>query len=138
VVEVRLLSGAGTRLVITQLDVRAVQLAKAAVRSGVESVLRRAGISATDLAELLVAGAFGAALDPDDLVALGVLPSNARGRIRRVGNAALKGAAAFALDWGTYELAAQVAKRAINVDLATDEHFNSVFVTATELTAYET
>jgi uncharacterized 2Fe-2S/4Fe-4S cluster protein (DUF4445 family) len=138
VVEVRLSSGAGTRLVITQLDVRAVQLAKAAVRSGVESVLRRAGISATDLAELLVAGAFGAALDPDDLVALGVLPSNARGRIRRVGNAALKGAAAFALDWGTYELAAQVAKRAINVDLATDEHFNSVFVTATELTAYET
>jgi uncharacterized 2Fe-2S/4Fe-4S cluster protein (DUF4445 family) len=137
VVGVRLSSEGDTRLVVTQLDVRAVQLAKAAVRTGVQSVLRHAGVSAGDLRELLVAGAFGAALDPEDLVALGVLPSNSAGRIRRVGNAALEGAAVFALDPTTYDLAAEVANKAVGVDLASDEGFNTSFVAATEFAPYD-
>jgi uncharacterized 2Fe-2S/4Fe-4S cluster protein (DUF4445 family) len=128
---------AGPAVVLTQLDVRALQLAKAAVRAGVETLLRRAGISAVDLDEVLVAGAFGAALDPTDLVSIGVLPSNAAGRIRRVGNAALDGAAALALDEGLALLAEQTAARATHVDLAADSAFNAGFILATEFRAYE-
>ncbi|HEY5472392.1 MAG TPA: ASKHA domain-containing protein, partial [Candidatus Limnocylindrales bacterium] len=125
------------RIVLTQLDVRALQLAKAAVRAGIEALLRHAGLSATDLGEVLVAGAFGAALEPADLVAIGVLPSNAASRIRRVGNAALEGAAAMALDSGLTKIAAQTAAQAVHVDLAADPAFNTGYIVATEFRPYE-
>ncbi|HEY5540207.1 MAG TPA: ASKHA domain-containing protein, partial [Coriobacteriia bacterium] len=59
---VRLSQEGAPSVVLTQLDVRALQLAKAAVRMGIETLLRHAGLSADSLAEVLVAGAFGAAL----------------------------------------------------------------------------
>jgi uncharacterized 2Fe-2S/4Fe-4S cluster protein (DUF4445 family) len=127
----------GPAVVLTQLDVRALQLAKAAVRAGVEALLRHAGISAVDLEGVLVAGAFGAALDPADLVSIGVLPSNTAGRIRRVGNAALDGAAAIALDEDLALLADRTAARATHVDLAADGAFSAGFILATEFRAYE-
>ena len=129
--------GAEHELRLTQLDVRALQLAKAAVRVGVESLLRHADLASDDLAEVLVAGAFGAALDPDDLAELGVLPSAPLSRTRRVGNAALDGAAAMALDPHLLELAASVAGGAQHVDLAAQEAFGGAFLAATEFAPYE-
>jgi uncharacterized 2Fe-2S/4Fe-4S cluster protein (DUF4445 family) len=122
---------------VTQLDVRTVQLAKAAISAAVRIVLERASVSADELGEVLVAGAFGSALNPDDLVSLGVLPVNSAGRIRQVGNAALAGATAIALDGTLYDLAVDVAGQAVSVDLASDEHFNALFVSATEFAEYE-
>jgi uncharacterized 2Fe-2S/4Fe-4S cluster protein (DUF4445 family) len=121
---------------LTQLDVRALQLAKAAVRTGIEMVLRHAGVSASELEGVQVAGAFGAALDPTDLIALGVLPSNIKGRVRRVGNAALEGAAAMALDSGLVGVASGFREGATHVDLAGDPEFNAAFVLATDLSPY--
>ena len=129
--------GADTELRLTQLDVRALQLAKAAVRAGIESLLRHAGLRSADLAEVLVAGAFGAALDPAGLVELGVLPNAVMGRTRRVGNAALDGASAMALDPALLELASGVASGAQHVDLATEEEFGPSFMKATEFAPYE-
>jgi uncharacterized 2Fe-2S/4Fe-4S cluster protein (DUF4445 family) len=124
-------------LVLTQLDVRAIQLAKAAVRVGIQSLLASAGIHAADLEEVLVAGAFGAALEPDDLVALGVLPSAAKPRARRIGNASLSGAAAMALDPALVLLAQEASRSAVHIDLATAEQFGSAFIEATQLEPFE-
>ncbi|MDR3686476.1 MAG: ASKHA domain-containing protein [Coriobacteriia bacterium] len=137
VLGVRLSADGAPLIMLTQLDVRALQLAKAAVRAGIETLLRHAGISAGELGELLVAGAFGAALEPTDLVAIGVLPSNTASKIRRVGNAALEGAAAMALDSGLSDIAAQTAARAVHVDLAADAEFSADFIVATELRPYD-
>lgn len=137
VLGVRLSEDDAPPVVLTQLDVRALQLAKAAVRAGIEAMLRHAQVSAGDLAEVLVAGAFGAALEPADLVEIGVLPSNAGGHIRRIGNAALEGAAAMALDAGLVQLADQTARRATHLDLATDAAFAAGFLSATEFASYE-
>jgi uncharacterized 2Fe-2S/4Fe-4S cluster protein (DUF4445 family) len=124
-------------IVLTQLDVRALQLAKGAVRVGVESLLRHAGLKASDLAEVFVAGAFGAALEPNDLFDLGVLPTAARGRTRRVGNSALEGAAAMALDPQLVALATSAAANAMHVDLAKDDAFAATFTHAMEFAPFE-
>jgi uncharacterized 2Fe-2S/4Fe-4S cluster protein (DUF4445 family) len=122
---------------LSQLDVRALQLAKAAVRVGIESLLAHACLSAGQLAEVLVAGAFGTALEPTDLVAIGVLPSASASKTRRVGNAALEGAALMALDPQLLELARSSAATAHHIDLASEEAFGSAFLAATEFAPYD-
>jgi uncharacterized 2Fe-2S/4Fe-4S cluster protein (DUF4445 family) len=136
VVEVVLSAKGSASVRLTQLDVRALQLAKAAVRAGLETVLRHAGISASALSCVFVAGAFGAALDPADLVALGVLPRNVEDRVHRVGNAALDGAAAIALDPALLSVAVRFGSSVVHVDLAGDKRFNAAFISATEFAPY--
>jgi uncharacterized 2Fe-2S/4Fe-4S cluster protein (DUF4445 family) len=125
------------RITLTQLDVRALQLAKGAVRVGVESLLKRAGLKGSDLAEVLVAGAFGAALEPEDLFELGVLPTTVRGRTRQVGNASLEGAVAMALDPHLIELARRAAANTTHVDLAMEDSFAATFLAAMEFVPFE-
>ena len=125
-------------LAISQLDIRTFQLAKAAVRVGIQAVLHRARLSPSDLSEVCIAGAFGSAISPEDLVELGVLPLGSASRTRVVGNAALEGAAAMALDPGLMVLAARTARDAIHVDLAGDSMFGVAFVKATELDEWGT
>lgn len=122
---------------LTQLDVRALQLAKAAVRVGIEIVLRRAGISAGEVGSVEIAGAFGAALDPSDLRALGVIPPSLADKVHRIGNAALEGAAAMALDPGLLCLAVEIAEKVEHVDLASDSEFTTGFMSATTLESGE-
>ena len=124
-------------ITLTQLDVRALQLAKGAVRVGVESLLKHAGLKGSELAEVLVAGAFGGALEPDDLFELGVLPTTVRGRTRHVGNASLEGAVAMALDPRLIELAERAAANATHVDLAMDDSFATTFLAAMEFVPFE-
>ncbi len=73
-------------------DIRQLQLAKAAIRVGVDVLLDRAGIAAEDLDEILLAGAFGAYLDADAVLSIGMVPPIPADRIRPVGNAAGLGA----------------------------------------------
>lgn len=129
--------GAGNGcLTITQLDVRAVQLAKAAIRVGIQSVLAAARCAASDLQEVRVAGALGFSVHPDDLVELGVLPAEAAESAVRVGNSALDGAAAIALDPGVLTSARRAALSAVSVELAGVAGFNEAFLSAMELTPY--
>jgi len=137
VVQVRLGDEVSECLVLTQLDVRALQLAKGAVRTGIEAVLRAAGVEAAALVRVCVAGAFGSALEPADLVELGVLPQGVAEKTVRVGNAALDGAAAVALDAGLEEVARAAACGARHVELATDPTFASALMAATDFAPYE-
>lgn len=130
------LGGEDDGLTLDQLDVRAFQLAKAAVRVGVEAVLAAGGVDSVQLDEVLLAGAFGSALKVDDLVDLGVLPRAVAGVSRSVGNAALDGAAAIALDAKLLGLAEEAARGVLHVDLAVDPAFNTRFLDAMGLEPY--
>ena len=121
---------------ITQLDVRAVQLAKAAIHVGIESVLRTAGCTASELTQVRVAGAFGFSVQPADLVALGVLPAESARVALRVGNTSLEGAAAIALDPGLLVRAEVAVAAAVSVELAGVAGFNEAFLSAMELAPY--
>ena len=83
----------GRRISFTQKDVRAVQLAKAAIRACFMILLSQAGAEASDIAEMHVAGGFGFNLSPDAAVRTGMLPEEVRYRIISDGNTSLKGAA---------------------------------------------
>jgi uncharacterized 2Fe-2S/4Fe-4S cluster protein (DUF4445 family) len=117
-------------LTISQRDVRTVQLAKAAVRVGVDAVMAAAGVPASELTRVHVAGAFGEALNADDLIAIGLLPAQARPVVEAVGNASLGGALAMALDTALIAESAERAAGARHVDLALDPGFNDSLLNA--------
>ncbi len=117
-------------LVITQLDVRTLQLAKAAVRVAIEGVLRETALKAVDLAEVRVAGAFGGALDAADLVALGMLPSGVADRVVSVGNAALTGAVALAIEPELVAVSRCLADTARSVELVSAPGFGDSLIAA--------
>jgi len=75
----------------TQQEIRGVQLAKAAVRAGIEILLDEAGRPTLDAVYLC--GGFGQALDPESAIEIGLFPETMRGKIIPLGNASLAGAA---------------------------------------------
>lgn len=79
-------------IVITQNDIRQVQLAKGAILSGVTSLLNYAGISPDKLDEVIVAGQFGSHLPASSLTGTGLLPQELEDKIRYVGNTSKTGA----------------------------------------------
>ncbi|MBI5285236.1 MAG: DUF4445 domain-containing protein [Chloroflexi bacterium] len=88
-------------------DVREVQLAKAAVRTGIDVLLEERGALPDQVDDVYLAGAFGSSIRPDSLLALGMLPPQLRGCIRPAGNTAGVGAK-LAL---TYEESIDEARR---------------------------
>lgn len=80
------------RLLITQGDVRQVQLAKGAILSGFTALLREAGVKMEDLDRVIIAGQFGAHLSADSITGTGILPLELQDRIEYVGNTSKTGA----------------------------------------------
>ncbi len=81
---------AGTH--IRQADIRELQKAKAAVAAGIEILLERYGARAEDVRSVFLAGGFGHCLDPSSALRIGLMPQEFAGKIKAVGNAALRGA----------------------------------------------
>ncbi|HET6350786.1 MAG TPA: ASKHA domain-containing protein [Coriobacteriia bacterium] len=128
--------GAERAVTLSQLDVRALQLAKAAVQVGIAQVLAAAGVTADELDDVYVAGAFGSGLAAADIVELGIVPASAREKVRAVGNASLYGALAAAVTPALVEDAARIAAQAVHVELATDPKFQSALISALELAEF--
>ena len=109
---------------LTQLDVRQVQLAKAAVALATGVLLENAGVQWTDLSAVHLAGAFGTALTPHALTALGVIPDTVARIAREAGNAALAGAVMVAADDRLEERAEKIAMDSDVLDLAQRKDFS--------------
>ena len=78
----------GADLTISQTEVRAIQLAKGAIRAGIDTLLAERGIDPGRIDRILIAGAFGSHIDVDSALRIGLLPPVSRDRIRQIGNAA--------------------------------------------------
>lgn len=124
------------RLSLTQQDVRDVQLAVAAVRTGVRLLLREWRVSLADIDRILVAGAFGSSLDIGNSQALGLLPEVPERKIAFVGNASLAGARKLLLSRSDRAAAEVLAARVSHVSLATRPDFQDEFVRSLEFRAY--
>jgi uncharacterized 2Fe-2S/4Fe-4S cluster protein (DUF4445 family) len=81
-------SDTGEPVVITQQDIRELQLAKGAIFAGIAMLVKALDIQMSDITELLLAGAFGNYLDPRSAVRIGLIPAFPLEKIRSVGNAA--------------------------------------------------
>ncbi len=126
----------GEGLALTQQDIRAVQLAVAAVRTGVTLMLREFQVSSRQLDRILVAGAFGSSLDVRNAMAIGLLPQVHPGRVTFVGNSSLAGARKLLLAGQARKAAESLAASVAHVSLAARPGFQDEFVKAMEFRPY--
>ena len=120
-------TGHGSDIVITRHDVNEIQLAKAAIRAGIEVLLREAGLKHDSIEEFVIAGAFGSYLDVRSAIQVGMLPPLPRDRFRQVGNAAGTGARQMLLSGGRRRVAEEIAQRVQYVELASHRAFSDWF-----------
>jgi uncharacterized 2Fe-2S/4Fe-4S cluster protein (DUF4445 family) len=118
----------GTRLAITQNDVRAIQLAKAALRAGVELLVEHAG--SPEITDIRLAGAFGAHIDPVHALVLGLVPDCRVERVRSVGNAAGAGAVYALLSRARRAEMEEAVRDVEKIETATEPRFQELFVAA--------
>ena len=113
-------------VVLTQADVRELQVAKAAIAAGIKILTENLGASLNDLTRIYLAGAFGNYIDRANASRIGLLPVPPE-RILPTGNSALLGAKLALFD-STLESLAAIRSISTHVPLNLDEHFQEVFV----------
>jgi uncharacterized 2Fe-2S/4Fe-4S cluster protein (DUF4445 family) len=106
--------------------VREFQLAKSAVRSGIETLIGEFEDTAPD--KLYLAGGFGQRLDADSAFVTGLLPEAVRGRVIPAGNSSIAGAALAASDTNMLEAAYRIAALGEEINLASHPKFNALFM----------
>ncbi len=116
------------RLAVTQNDVRAIQLAKAALHAGARLLMDHYGIAAVD--EVRLAGAFGSHIDVRHAMILGLIPDCDLARVTAAGNAAGTGALIALLSAGARREIEQVVRRVEKIETAIEPSFQAHFVEA--------
>ena len=119
-------------VVLTQKDVREVQLAKAAIRAGIELLAERLGVQVEDIRQVFLAGAFGNYMDPASACRIGMIPPVLLDRIVPIGNAAGEGAKLCALSRSEYLYSQTLAEHTEFLELASLPQFQDCYVDALE------
>jgi len=123
-------NGAHNDIVINRKDVSEIQLAKGAMRAGVEVLLAEAGIEVEQVERVVVAGAFGTYLDVASARAIGMFPPLPLDRFDQVGNAAGIGAKLALLSRRCRGVAEEIAGRVEYIELTTDTRFSDAYMNA--------
>jgi uncharacterized 2Fe-2S/4Fe-4S cluster protein (DUF4445 family) len=123
----------GPAITITQADVRELQLAKAAIRSGINILMQDRGISDSNIDQVVVAGAFGTYLDISSAIAIGMFPAIPLSRFHQVGNAAGAGAKVALVSRQARETAQQLVRNIHYIELAGAPDFHMTFMHALSL-----
>ncbi|QRN83423.1 DUF4445 domain-containing protein [Chloroflexota bacterium] len=123
-------SGTGKPILVTRSDIREIQLAKAAIRSGVEVLLKQTGTTPDGIDHFLVAGAFGTYLNLESAVKIGLFPSLQRDRYMQIGNAAGIGAQMMVLNAKSRREAEALLDRMTYIELTTVPDYMDIYVDA--------
>jgi uncharacterized 2Fe-2S/4Fe-4S cluster protein (DUF4445 family) len=115
-------------IAFTQKDIREVQLAKSAVRAGMEILLESAGCITNEINHVYLAGGFGYRLNPRSAEALGLFPPGLADKVRAVGNTALGGAAKSLVSKSSTLETEAIAALATEVSLSAHPRFNDLFM----------
>jgi len=113
---------------LTKSDVRKLQLAKAAVAAGIDTLLHEAGLDLAEVASLHLAGGFGSYLQPAPAAGIGLFPPELVDLVDPAGNTALSGAVLLTLSTATRQLAAQLANETTEVQLSTHPVFMDRYI----------
>jgi uncharacterized 2Fe-2S/4Fe-4S cluster protein (DUF4445 family) len=119
------------RILVTQNDVRAIQLAKAALYAGTRLLMDHAGIDAVD--EVRLAGAFGSQIDPLHAMVLGLIPDCDLDRVKAAGNSAGTGALIALLSGTARREIEEVTRTVEKIETAVEPRFQEHFVDALAL-----
>ena len=113
---------------ITQTDVRAIQLAKAALHAGIRLLMDQLGVDRVD--RIRLAGAFGSHIDPKYAMVLGMIPDCEIGQVASVGNAAGAGARIALLDSTARTAIEDLVRRVEKIETAIEPRFQAHFIEA--------
>jgi len=123
-------------ITITQHDIRELQLAKAAIRSGIQALLEASGIKEKEIKQVIIAGAFGTYINVASAIEIGMLPSLPLGRFIQVGNAAGMGAKLALISLKSRAQAKALTSRVRYIELASAPDFEHSFMQASYLGRY--
>jgi uncharacterized 2Fe-2S/4Fe-4S cluster protein (DUF4445 family) len=119
-------------LALVQQDIREIQLAAAAIKTGVRLLLAAEHLTVADLSGISVAGAFGNYLNAENAMRIGLLPRLDAKKFAFLGNASLAGARAFLLSRAERRRGERLARSVRHLSLAQDGDFQSQFIEALE------
>jgi uncharacterized 2Fe-2S/4Fe-4S cluster protein (DUF4445 family) len=129
-------SGTGSDILVTRGDIREIQLAKAAIRAGVDALLRATDTNMEEIDHFIVAGAFGTYLNLDSAVRIGMFPSLPHERFHQIGNAAGAGALEMLISTSSRAEAEAILAQMTYIELTTDPGFMASYVDAIGFTNY--
>ena len=118
----------GVPIVFTQKDVREFQLAKAAIRTGIEMLCREYGCSYSQIARVYLAGSFGTHINVGSACAVGMIPYELKEKVIVAGNSSLGGAVDSILDSRNRQVLQELLDNTTHVDLAANKDFNELFI----------
>lgn len=110
-----------------QEDMRQLQMAKAAIRTGIELLLKEMSVSADEITEVLLAGGLGYRLNPHKAAAIGLIPRALKNRTRAVGNTSLSGAIKYLSDADAEEKMKRIAAAGREMNLAEHPGFEQAY-----------
>lgn len=115
-------------VVLTQQDVRALQFAKGAISTGIETAMRALGLESSDLDAVMLAGSFGSYINPQSARVIGLVPPVPVERIKAVGNTASEGAKMALMSFREREVAWEIPGIVDYIELSGEEDFNERFI----------
>jgi len=118
----------GTPIVFTQKDLRELQLAKSAIRAGVETLILKYGISYGDIGTVYLAGGFGFRMNIEKALRIGLLPVQLKGKIKAVGNSSLGGAIRYLTDEHAERDVEKILHAAEEVSLSNQKEFQELYL----------
>lgn len=111
-------SGTGRPISLTHADIRHMQLAKGSIHAAIQTLIRTAGATDDQLSQILLAGAFGNYIRVESAIRIGLIPSVPAERVLSIGNAAGAGARLALLCNRELDLAREIARKAVHLELA--------------------
>lgn len=120
-------------ITLSQKDVRELQLAKAAIRLGIQALVQAEEIEESEIEQVIIAGAFGTFIDVESAITIGMLPPLPLERFKQIGNAAGTGARLALISQSQRADAIRIAQQDGYIELATVPNFNRRFAEATYL-----
>ncbi|NLN42303.1 MAG: DUF4445 domain-containing protein [Clostridiales bacterium] len=121
-------SGTGEAIVITQKDIREIQLAKAAIAAGVKVLIKKMGKEVKEIANLYLAGGFGSYIDKGNAARIGLIPAELQHRIIAIGNSAGTGAMLSLLSLEQYKRTSIIKDMAEYIELSSTLEFQNEYV----------
>jgi len=120
-------TGIGRDIAVYGKDINELILAKAAIASGIEIILRRAGIDAKDLSKIFIAGSFGSYINIENAITIGLIPRVDINRIIFVGNTAISGAKLALKSIKIRKESEELARKVKYIELSIDPLFRKIF-----------
>jgi uncharacterized 2Fe-2S/4Fe-4S cluster protein (DUF4445 family) len=130
-------SGSNHAIVITKRDINEILLAKAAIQTGIEILLKTAGICSNDLDQVIIAGAFGTYLTISSAIQIGMFPNLPVSRFQQVGNAAGTGARMLLVSDEVRSQGTQLAGQTKYVELTLYPNFQEIYLNSLKFPSEE-